>query len=94
VNTPINVGTPLSTIPGNFSYSSQLIELDDVVVVVDEYYYNNSKRGIEKRSTKRKRVKNSPKGSSRQGDFMEIGTISSSQCLDNASSLSAFVGEN
>jgi hypothetical protein len=54
VNIPIHACTPLKSIPGNFSYSSQLLELEDVVVVVGEYYYNNSTKGIEKRSNKRK----------------------------------------
>jgi hypothetical protein len=42
-------------IPRNFSYSSQVLELDNVVVVVGEYYYNNKTREIERRSNKRKR---------------------------------------
>jgi len=46
VNTPIHVSTPLSLIPRNFSYSSQLIKIEDVVVVVGDYYYDNTKRGI------------------------------------------------
>jgi hypothetical protein len=40
---------------GNFSFSSHIMELDEVVVVVGEYYYNNKTIGIEKRSSKRKR---------------------------------------
>jgi hypothetical protein len=42
-------------IPGNLSFSSQVLELDEVVVLVGEYYYNNKKKGIEKRTNKRKR---------------------------------------
>jgi hypothetical protein len=44
ISTPIHVGTPLSSILGNFSYSSQLIELEFVMVVAGKYYYKNSKR--------------------------------------------------
>jgi hypothetical protein len=39
----------------NFSYSSQVLELEEVVVAVGEYYYNNKIKGIEKISNKRKR---------------------------------------
>jgi hypothetical protein len=59
VNIPIHECTPLNSIPGNFSYSSQLLELEDVVVVVGEYYYNNKTKGIEKISNKRKRIETS-----------------------------------
>jgi hypothetical protein len=43
------------SIPGKFSFSSQVLELDEIVVEVGEYYYNNKTRGIEKWSNKRKR---------------------------------------
>jgi hypothetical protein len=42
-------------IPGNLSFSSQVLNLDDVVVAVGEYYYSNKTKGIEKRKNKRKR---------------------------------------
>jgi len=45
------------TIPSNFSFSSQLLELDEVVVAVGEYYYNNKTKGIEKNSNKIKKGK-------------------------------------
>jgi len=42
-------------IQGNISFSSQVLELDEVVVAVGEYYYNKKTKGIEKRSNKIKR---------------------------------------
>jgi hypothetical protein len=47
--------TPLATIPGNISYTSQELGLDEVVVVVGDYYYSKKTRDIERRTTKRKR---------------------------------------
>jgi hypothetical protein len=32
-------------IPGNETFSSQVLNLDDVVAVVWDYYYNNKTRG-------------------------------------------------
>jgi hypothetical protein len=47
VNIPIQECTPLMEIPWIFSYSSQVLELEEVVVAVGEYYYNNNTKGIE-----------------------------------------------
>jgi hypothetical protein len=55
VNIPPQECTPLMAIPGNSTFSSQVLNLDDVVVSVGEYYYSNKTKGIEKRSNKRKR---------------------------------------
>jgi hypothetical protein len=64
----------LKEIQRNFSYSSQVLELEDVVVVVGEYYYRNKTRWIEKRSNKRKRG--------------EITLIHGSIMIDHVSNLS------
>jgi hypothetical protein len=95
INTPIHVGTHLSSVLGNFSYYYQLIELEVFVVVVGEYYYSNSKRGIEKISTKRKRGEYPPrKVSFDKAISGKIGSGPQVNVVDNASSLSAFAGGN
>jgi hypothetical protein len=58
---PINLVTPISIISLGFYYSSlQLMNFDDVVVPFGEYYFRKSKRGITKRSTKRKKTEGTP----------------------------------
>ena len=47
--------TPLAPIPGNISYTSQELGLDDVVVNVGGYYYSHKTRAIERRINKIKR---------------------------------------
>jgi hypothetical protein len=42
-------------IPGNSTFSTEVLNFDGVVVVVGDYYYNDKTRSIEKRSNKRKR---------------------------------------
>jgi hypothetical protein len=95
VNIPIHSCTLLKSIPGNFSFSSQLLELEDVVVVVGEYYYNNSTKGIEKRSSKRKRGETSlNKESFDRMIVWKSGLDPKVNALENASALSAFAGAN
>jgi hypothetical protein len=55
VDIPPQECTPLMAIPENFSFPSQVIELDQVVLAMVEYYYNNKTKGIDKISNKRKR---------------------------------------
>jgi hypothetical protein len=55
INIPPQECTPLMAIPSNLNFSSQVLNLDDVVVVLGEYYYGNKTKGIVKRSNKRKR---------------------------------------
>jgi len=95
LNTPINASTPLSTILGGFSYSSQLIEFDDAIVVVEEYFYKNSKRGIEKRLAKSKRNEDtSTKGPTDKVISWKLGKYPQVNAIDTNSTVSAFAREN
>jgi hypothetical protein len=47
--------TPLTAIPGNLTFSSQILSFEGVVMVVGDYYYDDRTKSIEKRSNKRKR---------------------------------------
>ena len=86
IKTPIHVGTPQSSILGNFSYSSQLIELEFVMVVAGKYYYKNSKRWIEKIWTKRKRGEDPPrKVSSDKTISWKIGSTPQVNVVGNSS---------
>jgi hypothetical protein len=61
VTIPIEECTPLEVIPGNISYTSQELGLDEVVVVVGDYYYIHKTMTIERRINKRKRGESTPK---------------------------------
>jgi hypothetical protein len=54
INIPPQECTPLMAIPGNLSFSSQVLNFDDVVVAVGEYYYSDKTKGIEKRKERGK----------------------------------------
>jgi hypothetical protein len=55
VNMPPREYTPISTILGDFSFSSEALNFEGSVVAIGEYYFDNRKRSIEKTSTKKKR---------------------------------------
>jgi len=47
--------TPLTVIPGNSTFSSQILSFEGVVVVVGDWYYDDRTKSIERRSNKIKR---------------------------------------
>jgi hypothetical protein len=55
VSIPPDEYTPLNAIPGNTTFSSQILSFEGVVVTVGDYYYDERTKIIEKRSKKRKR---------------------------------------
>jgi hypothetical protein len=93
VNIFIDAWNHLKSIPRNFSYSFQLLELEDHVVDVGEYYYNNSTKGIKRRSSKRKRDEASlNKESSDRVIMWKVGPDTKVNALENTSCMSVFVG--
>jgi hypothetical protein len=82
-------------IPGNSYYSSQVLELEEVVVEVGEYYYINKIRGIEKISKKRKRGEtNLSQGSSNRSIEWKVGLDPKDNAMQISSSPNAFTVEN
>jgi len=59
VNIPPLEYTPISSIPGDSSLSSQALNFEGSVVAIGDYYFDNRTRSIEKRSVKRKRGEDS-----------------------------------
>jgi hypothetical protein len=55
VNIPPHGYNPLNVIPGNTTFSSQILSFEGVVMVFGYYYYDEITKSIEKRSNKRKR---------------------------------------
>jgi flagellar hook-length control protein FliK len=55
VNVPPQEYTPISTIPGDSSFSSQALNFEGSVVSIGDYYFDNRTRSIENISSKRKR---------------------------------------
>jgi hypothetical protein len=47
--------TPLNSIPGFCTFSSQIMSFKGTVVAIGDYYYDDRTKSIEKRSNKRKR---------------------------------------
>jgi hypothetical protein len=47
--------TPLTVIPGNSTYSSQILSFDGAIMAIGDYYYDDRTKSIEKRLNKRKR---------------------------------------
>jgi hypothetical protein len=95
VNIPPQECTPLMAIPGNLTFSSQVLNLDDVVVVVGDYYYSHRTKGIEKRSHKRKRgdTTNNQSSTKRVIEW-KAGPYPKENAIQVASVLHAFAGEN
>jgi len=82
-------------IPRNFSYSSQVLELDNGVVIVGEYYYNNSTKAIEKRSNKRKKGEFSRGQKHFKSNIKwKVGPDPKENGIHNSSTLNAFSGAN
>jgi len=54
-NIPSLEYTPIRSIPGYSSLSSQALNFEGSIVAIGEYYFNNRTRSIDKRSTKIKR---------------------------------------
>jgi hypothetical protein len=57
VNVPPLEYTPISTIPGDSSFSSQALNFEGSVVAIGDYYFDNRTRSIEKRSPRGKEEK-------------------------------------
>jgi hypothetical protein len=92
---PIEECTPLASIPGNISYTSQELGMDDVVVVVGEYYYNHKTRDIERRINKRKRGESTLKQESSERSIKwKVGKDPKENVIQTTSTLNAFVGAN
>jgi hypothetical protein len=70
VNIPPPEYTPISSIPGDSSLSSQALNFEGSVVTIGDYYFDNRTRSIEKRSTKIKRGEDS-KSKSHAGRILE-----------------------
>jgi hypothetical protein len=55
VNIPPLEYTPISSIPGDSSLSSQALNFEGSVVAIGDYYFDNRTRSIEKRSFEKKK---------------------------------------
>jgi hypothetical protein len=70
VNIPPQEYTPLNAIPGDSTFSSQVLNFEGTVVAIGDYYYDDRTKSIEKRSNKRKRGE-STKSRSSTGRVLE-----------------------
>jgi hypothetical protein len=80
-------------IPGNSTFSSQVLNLDDVVVSIGEYYYSKKSKWIEKRSTKREETIVIQSSTKRVIEW-ETGPDPKENVIHIASALHAFAGVN
>jgi len=82
-------------IPSNLTFSSQVLNLDDVVVIVGDYYYNHRTKGIEKRSHKRKRGDTtSSQSSTKRVIEWKAGSYPEENVIQVAFMLHVFAGSN
>jgi hypothetical protein len=77
------------------TFSSQVLNLEDIVVVVGEYYYSHRTKGIEKRSHKRKRGDTTrSQSSTKRFNEWELGSDPKENSIHATYVLHAFAGEN
>jgi hypothetical protein len=95
VNIPPPEYTPISSIPGDSSLSSQALNFEGSVVAIGDYYFDNRTRSIEKRSMKRKRGEDT-KSKSYAGRILEwkVGPDPEENMVQAASTLNTFAGLN
>lgn len=83
------------TILGNIYLSSQVLNFHDVVVAIGKYYYSEKTKGIEKRSSKRKRGDTTISHPSTNRIIeWKAGPDPKENAIQIASALHAFAGEN
>jgi hypothetical protein len=87
--------TPINSILGNTTFSSQILSFEGVFVVVGDYYYNERMKRIEKRLYKRKRGESS-KSRSFIGIVVEwkVGPDLEENDIQTTSTIHAFAGLN
>jgi hypothetical protein len=95
VGIPIEECTPLASILGILSLTSEGLRFEGVVVTVGYYYYNHKTRAIEKRAPKRKRGKiEASQDVPERNIKWKVGPDAKDNALQVASVLSAFAGVN
>jgi hypothetical protein len=95
MNIPPLEYTPISSIPGDSSLSSQALNFRRICSSIGDYYFDNKTRSIEKRSSKRKRGEDS-KSKSHAGRILEwkVGPDPEENAVQAASTLNTFAGLN
>jgi hypothetical protein len=95
VNIPPLEYTPISSIPGDSSLSSQALNFEGYLVAIGDYYFNNRTRSIEKRSMKRKRGEES-NSNSHEGRILKwkVCPDPKENIVQVASMLNTFTGLN
>jgi hypothetical protein len=95
VNIPPQEYTPLNAIPSDSTFSSQVLNFEDVVVAIGHYYYDGITKSIEKRSNNRERGEPT-KSRSSIGRVLEwkVGPDPEENVAQAASTPHAFVGLN